>query len=148
MTVNFARKCSKLNGISFQITINKTDSCPPRASEVSIGRVGNFITGQFFMYVVYLSITSNSSHRFETRGLKLCIKTHHINAKKVQNQMFEIISGGWDMGVSQGKQVCTCWRVYTWWASDIWGVYMQNFKFQPSCFQTEGGERGDWRRDI
>jgi len=45
------------------------------------------------------SVTSNSSLCFEAIALKFCFKTPHINAIKVANQIFEILSWSRDIGV-------------------------------------------------
>jgi len=47
--------------------------------------------------VVCPSITSNSSLSFDARELKFCIQRLHISTKKDINQIFEILSEGWDM---------------------------------------------------
>jgi len=41
-----------------------------------------------------MSVIFNSSLSFEARGLKFCIKTPHINAIIVTNQIFEILFSG------------------------------------------------------
>jgi len=49
----------------------------------------------FYMHFVCPSITSN----FSLKGLKFCLKTLLVNAKKVPHQIFKNFSRGWDMRV-------------------------------------------------
>jgi len=89
------------------------------------------------MISVSASVSSNSSLSFEARGLAFCRKTPHVNALKFTNEIYEILSRSWDMRVF--------WRKLAQASKRMLGHLHRSLyaKFQPSCYKTEKGDRGE-----
>jgi len=94
----------------------------------------------------WVSCTSKSSLSLEATGLKFCLLTLYIYAKKVSNQIFKILYRGWDMRVFPGYAK----SVPTGLAHTLIGIYMRSLcgKFQHSDWGCKGHRRWEGLTDA